>query len=44
MLIAAIALILLVVGGVGTMSVVMQENAEVADEVIVVANHVDERV
>ena len=26
------------------MSVVMQENAEVADEVIVVANHVDERV
>ena len=44
MLIAAIAIILLVVGGVGTMSVVMQENAEVADEVIVVANHVDERI
>ena len=44
MLIAAIALIVLVVGGVGTMSVVMQENAEVADEVIVVANHVNERV
>ena len=44
MLIAAIALIILVVGGVGTMSVVMQENAEVADEVIVVANHVNERV
>ena len=43
MLIAAIAIILLVVGGVGTMSVVMQENAEVANEVIVVTNHVNER-
>ena len=43
MLIAAIAIILLVVGGVGTMSVVMQENAEVANEVIIVSNHATER-
>ena len=43
MLIAAIAIILLVVGGVGTMSVVMQENAEVADELVAVSVHTHER-
>ena len=44
MLMAGIALIFLVMGGVGTMYLVMQENAEVADEVIIVSNHVNERV
>ena len=43
MLIAAIAIILLVVGGVGTMYVVMQENAEVADELVAVSVHTHER-
>ena len=43
MLMAGIAIIFLVMGGVGTMYLVMQENAEVADEVIIVSNHVNER-
>lgn len=44
MLMMGIALIFLVIGGVGTMYLVMQENAEVADEVVVVSAHVNERV
>ena len=44
MLIAAIAIILLVVGGVSVMYTVMQENAKVADEVVVVSAHSNERI
>ena len=44
MLIAAIALIILVVGGVGTMSVVMQEHTEIVDAGVEIDSHSSERV
>ena len=44
MLIAAIALIVLVVGGVGTMSVVMQEHTKIVDAGVEIDSHSSERV
>ena len=44
MLIAGIALIILVIGGVVTIFSVVQENADVTDETITVAVHANERV
>ena len=44
MLIAAIAIIVLVVGGVGVMYGVMQEHAEIVDAGVEIDNHSNERV
>ena len=44
MLIAAIAIILLVVGGVGVMYGVMQEHAEIVNAGVEIDNHSNERV
>ena len=44
MLIAAIAIILLVVGGVSVTSIVMQEHSEVVDAGVVIDAHSNERV
>ena len=44
MLFSGIAIIILVVSGVAVMFTIMQENADVADDVIIVAAHSNERV
>ncbi len=43
-LVSGIAIIILVVAGVAVMFVIMQENADVADNVVDVANHNNERI